>query len=76
VLLSRLLGKRILVSRLEAKCRDINIPSLFDHRACHAVVRGLSRCCHHPGRVGRSARPETRNISSAIDALNYTMIHG
>jgi len=44
-----------LVGRLEAKCKEINVPSLSIIGAGDAFVRGLSRCGDH-GPCRRAAR--------------------
>ena len=62
-----------LVSRLEDKCSEINVPSLSIIGPVHAVVPGLSRRAT-TGRVG-AQHVLNAEYFKRIDALNYTMMH-
>jgi regulator of PEP synthase PpsR (kinase-PPPase family) len=62
-----------LVGRLEAKCRDINIPSL----SIIGPVMGLFEAYLGAATTGRVGAQHVLNAEyfKRIDALNYTMIH-
>lgn len=62
-----------LVERLEAKCREINIPSL----SIIGPVMGLFQAYLGASTTGRVGAQHTLNAEyfKRIDALNYTMMH-